>query len=396
MLEYVYITFVRYLMNIVVAIDSFKGSLTSYEAGLSAKEGILKAMPDANVIICPIADGGEGTVDAIVEGTGAEVRHVTVTGPLGETVNAYYGVLNKGTAIMEMAKASGLPLLKAEQRNPMLTTTYGVGEMIKDAISIGCRRFIIGIGGSATNDGGIGMLQALGFEFYDKNGNSVPFGAQGVGMIESICTDNALPELKECSFHIACDVTNPLCGELGCSEIFSRQKGADDEMVRVMDAYLEKYADRTSSALCKDMRNEKGAGAAGGLGFAFISYLNASLENGLSLINKLIGLEDKIKDADIAVTGEGRLDSQTAMGKAPVGISEIAQKYSVPVIALAGSVTDGAKECNSKGIGAFFPILREICTLDTALQTEYARKNMTDTAEQVFRLLQINLRGFNK
>jgi len=377
-------------MNVVVAIDSFKGSLTSYEAGLAAKEGILRAVPNACVTVCPIADGGEGTVDAIIEGTGAAVRSITVKDPLGRGISAYYGVLNGKTAIMEMAKASGLPLLKAEERDPMHTTTYGVGEMIADAIGIGCREFIIGIGGSATNDGGVGMLQALGFEFLDEDGVPVPYGAYGVSRIASISVDKALPTLNECKFHIACDVTNPLCGELGCSEIFSRQKGATDEDVKIMDGSLSVYADKTALALNRDMRNERGAGAAGGLGFAFISYLNASLENGLKLINEQIGLESKIRNADIVITGEGRLDAQTSMGKAPVGVAEIASKYSVPVIALAGSVTDGARACNEMGISAFFPILREICTLDTALTPKYAKKNMTETTEQVFRLLQLN------
>ncbi|MBQ9743748.1 MAG: glycerate kinase [Clostridia bacterium] len=379
-------------MNIVIAIDSFKGSLTSFEAGNAIKKGILNAMPKAKVEVCPIADGGEGTVDAICEATGATLRRLTVRGPLGEPTEAYYGILDGKIAVMEMAKASGLPLIPADKRNPMYTTTYGVGEMIYDAIRLGCREFIIGIGGSATNDGGIGMLQALGFELLDRDGVNVPYGALGVGIINSIHTENAVKELKECTFHIACDVTNPLCGPLGCSEIFSRQKGADDETVRIMDSYLDRYASMTAEAVGTDNRNARGAGAAGGLGFAFISYLNGSLENGSALINRLARLEDKIKKADIVVTGEGRLDSQTAMGKAPCGVAEIGVKYGVPVIALSGSVADGAEACNSKGIVAFFPILREICTLEKALNTEYASKNLEKTAEQIFRLIQIKPR----
>ena len=377
-------------MKIVVAIDSFKGSLTSVEAGLAAKAGILKAIPHACVTVCPIADGGEGTVDAVIEGLNATLRRVSVCGPLGKSVCAYYGITSDNIAVMEMAKASGLTLIDAEERNPMYTTTYGVGEMIRDAISAGCREFIIGIGGSATNDGGIGMLQALGFSFLDKDGKEVPYGAYGVSLISSVCTDGAMKELKECKFHIACDVTNPLCGKNGCSFVYARQKGADDEMIEKMDTYLEKYAEITEKTLSISTKNAEGAGAAGGLGFAFISYLNASLEKGISLIIEKTSLEEKIKDADFVVTGEGRLDGQTAMGKAPIGVSEIASKYSVPVIAFAGSVTDDAKKCNERGITSFFPILREICTLETALKPEYARKNMTDTAEQVFRLLQIN------
>ena len=378
-------------MKVVVAIDSFKGSLSSFQAGTAVKDGILSAMPEAEVDVCPIADGGEGTVDAILQSTNASVRRISVTGPLGRSISAYYGILN-GVAIMEMAKASGLPLLRASERNPMNTTTYGVGEMILDAINHGCREFIIGIGGSATNDGGIGMLQALGFEFLDKRGKDVPYGAEGVGMIHNISTRGAIKELSECTFHIACDVTNPLCGELGCSAIFARQKGADDEMIKIMDSYLSRYADLTSNALGRDERCTPGAGAAGGLGFAFISYLNASLENGFNLIAKQTGIEEKIKTADIVVTGEGRLDLQTSMGKAPMGVATMAKKYGAPVIAFAGSVTDGAENSEKTGITAFFPVLREVCTLEKAMQTEYAKKNVTKTAEQVFKLISLGAR----
>ena len=374
-------------MNIVIAIDSFKGSLSSIEAGEAVKAGALKAFPDANISVCPLADGGEGTVDAIIEGFNAKVRTLTVCGPLGDKAEAYYGITPDGIAVMEMAKAAGITMIDADKRNPMLTTTYGVGEMIKDAILLGCREFIIGIGGSATNDGGIGMLQALGFSFKDKNGNEVPYGAYGVSLIDSIDVSNAMPELKECKFHIACDVTNPLCGKNGCSHVYSRQKGADDEMIEKMDMYLENYANITEKALNISTKNAEGAGAAGGLGFAFISYLNASLEKGIKLIIEKTGLEDKIKDADLVVTGEGRLDFQTAMGKAPVGVAEIAQKYGVTTIAFAGCVTNDAGECNNHGIKAFFPILREICTLDKAMDKEYARNNLEKTAEQVFRLM---------
>ena len=374
-------------MNIVIAIDSFKGSLSSIEAGEAVKAGALKAFPDANISVCPLADGGEGTVDAIIEGLNAKVRTLTVCDPLGDKAEAYYGITPDGIAVMEMAKAAGITMIAADKRNPMLTTTYGVGEMIKDAILLGCREFIIGIGGSATNDGGIGMLQALGFSFKDKNGNEVPYGAYGVSLIDSVDISGALKEIKECKFHIACDVTNPLCGKNGCSHVYSRQKGADDEMIEKMDTYLENYANITEKALNISTKEAEGAGAAGGLGFAFISYLNASLEKGIKLIIEKTGLEEKIKGADLVVTGEGRLDFQTAMGKAPVGVAEIAQKHGVTTIAFAGCVTNDAGECNNHGIKAFFPILREICTLDKAMDKEYARNNLEKTAEQVFRLM---------
>ena len=377
-------------MKVTVAIDSFKGSLTSFEAGNAIKEGILRAIPHASVSVCAIADGGEGTVEALASGDNASLYKVDVKGPLGDGVVADYAILRKGNiAVMEMAKSSGITLISADRRNPMLTTTYGVGEMIKDAISRGCREFIIGIGGSATNDGGVGMLQALGFKFLDENGNDVPFGAQGVGMIKEIRTDSAIPELKECRFRIACDVNNPLCGELGCSAVFSRQKGADDEIIKVMDKYLYSYAKLTERTLGIDGINAPGAGAAGGLGFAFMTYLSATLEKGARLIMETVELEKYIKNSDVVVTGEGRLDEQTVMGKAPVGVSEIAVKYGIPVIAFSGAVTDGADVCNSHGITAFFPILREICTLDKALTPDYAAKNLSKTAEQVFRIVNV-------
>lgn len=375
-------------MNIVIAIDSFKGSLSSMEAAAAVRDGILRAMPDASVCTCPLADGGEGTVDAILEGMDASICKLTVRGPLGGDTEAYYGIINDGSiAVMEMAKSSGITLIPSDKRDPMSATTYGVGEMILDAIGRGCREFIIGIGGSATNDGGVGMLQALGFEFLDSSGHPVPFGARGVGMIHSIRTDGAMPKLAECTFHIACDVTNPLCGDNGCSRVFARQKGADEAMIEIMDAYLKVYADITAATLGTDMRNAPGAGAAGGLGYAFISYLNAELKKGIELIIEKTGLESKIQDADIVITGEGRLDAQTSMGKAPIGVAKAAAKYGVPTVAFSGCVTDGARECNRHGIKAFFPILREICTLDKAINKDYARKNLTDTAEQVFRLI---------
>ena len=379
-------------MKVVVAIDSLKGSLSSLEAGEAIKSGVLKAMPDAEVCVRPLADGGEGTVEALALGMGGELKTVEVTGPLGEKVNCLYGILEESkTAILEMSGAAGITLVSDELRNPLHTTTYGVGEVIKDAIANGCRHFIVGIGGSATNDGGIGMLQALGYGMLDKDGNQVPFGAKGIKEIVTITDDQVIPELKECSFRIACDVTNPLCGERGCSAVYGPQKGATPEMVKEMDAWLSDYAKLVSAKYEKADAEYPGTGAAGGMGFAFLAYTNAVLESGIKIILEETKLEDYVKDADIVITGEGRLDGQTAFGKAPIGVAKIAKKFDNTVLAFAGAVTKDAVVCNEHGIDAFFPILRRIQTLQEAMTPEIARDNMVTTVEQVFRL--INVRG---
>lgn len=375
-------------MKVVIAIDSLKGSLNSMEAGFAAKEGILRARPDAQVIVRPLADGGEGTTDALIEGMGGQKIDVTVTGPMGEKITAYYGYLKESdTAVIEMASAAGIILVPEQQKNPLLATTYGVGEMIKDAAEKGCRNFILGIGGSATNDGGIGMLQALGYSFLDKNGQEAGRGAQALDTIVSICDTNIYPKLKDCHFHVACDVTNPLCGKNGATYIYGPQKGVTEDMKEPLDRAMLHYAKVTSQTLHNDFSLTQGAGAAGGLGFAFLSYLHADLTPGIDLILKAINLEEDLKSADIVVTGEGRLDHQTAMGKAPVGVARLAKKFDAQVLAFAGGVTKDARACNEAGIDAFFPILRGIATLEEAMDPENARGNMADAVEQVFRIL---------
>ncbi len=375
-------------MKVIVAIDSFKGSLSSLQAGKAIKDAILKADKNASVLVKPLADGGEGTVEALAEGSNAEIVTVEVNGPLMKPVTAKYCILkDTGTAVIEMAAASGITLITAEERNPLNTTTYGVGKIIKDAVLKGCRRFIVGIGGSATNDGGVGMLTALGYEFLDKNNHPIELGAKGLNDLHRIKTDNVMPELKECSFSIACDVTNSLCGENGCSAVFGPQKGATPEMIKDMDAWLKNYANLAKSVSSKADENYAGAGAAGGLGFAFLSFTNATLKSGIQIILDEINIEADIKNADIVVTGEGRLDSQTVMGKAPIGVAGLAKRYGKKVIAFSGCVTDDAEICNQYGIDAFFPIVRGVTTLEEALDTNIAYKNLTATAYQVFRLL---------
>ena len=375
-------------MKVVVAIDSLKGSLSSLEAGNAIKIGILRAFPNAKVHIRPLADGGEGTVEALTLGMGGRLETVNVTGPLGERVDCQYGFIEDSrTAIIEMSGAAGITLVPDEYRNPLNTTTYGVGEVIKDAIQKGCRQFIIGIGGSATNDGGIGMLQALGYGMLDKNGNQVPFGARGLKELVKIIDENVIPELKECNFRIACDVTNPLCGEKGCSVVFGPQKGASPELIKHMDVWLMDYAKLTSAKYEKVDATYPGTGAAGGMGFAFLSYTNAILESGIKIVLEETKLEEYIKEADFVVTGEGRIDGQTVFGKAPIGVAKIAKKYDKTVIAFAGSVAEDAIVCNEYGIDAIFPIIRNIQTLQEAMDKNNARENMIATAEQVFRLI---------
>ena len=376
-------------MKIVIAIDSFKGSLSTFQSGAAVAAAACEVYPNARPVICPLADGGEGTVAAITAATGGRICKVQVCGPLGAPVMAEYGVIPKTrTAVIEMSAAAGITLIDTAARNPLLTTTYGVGEMILHAIEqSNCRNFIIGIGGSATNDGGVGMLQALGFSFLDENGNEIARGAQGLANLAEIRCAGAHPALAACRFHIACDVTNPLCGELGCSAVYGPQKGATPAMVADMDQWLARYAALTAQVTGKDVATLPGVGAAGGLGFAFLAYVGGKLESGIELVMRATDLESKLRDADLVVTGEGRLDGQSCMGKAPIGVAKLAKKHGRPVIAFAGCVTEDARECNSHGIDAFFPILRAPVSLAEAMDVENAYRNLKNTAEQAFRLL---------
>ena len=374
-------------MKVVVAIDSLKGSLSSMEAGLAIKEGVLAAQPDAEVIVKPLADGGEGTTDALIEGMNGERIDLTVTGPMHTPVDAYYGYLREtNTAVMEMASAAGITLVPDKEKNPLLATSYGVGEMIIDAIQRGCRNFIIGIGGSIPNDGGIGMLKALGVRFLDEKGEDAGEGGQALAKVACIDLSGLNPLLKECHIQVACDVNNPLCGESGSTYVYGPQKGVTEDMKKTLDEAMAHFARVTSESLENDYMNTPGAGAAGGLGFAFLAYVGATLTPGIELILDAVGLEDELSGADVVVTGEGRLDFQTAMGKAPVGVARLAKKYNARVVAFAGSVTKEATACNKEGIDAFFPILRGVCTLADAMDPVNARNNMIATVEQVFRL----------
>ncbi len=371
-------------MRIVAALDSFKGSISSVEAGEAVRLAAAKAIPGSETMVFPVADGGEGTVDALCAGLGGERISITVSGPLGKPVNAVYGILPDGTVVMEMAAAAGITLVPENLRDPMVTTTFGVGQMITDALDRGCRRFLMGIGGSATNDGGVGMLAALGFRFLDGEGQPVQMGAGGLEALRSVDRQTADPRLSEAVFRVACDVKNPLCGENGCSAVYGPQKGASTETIAKMDGWLQNYA-----ALSGGDPEFPGAGAAGGLGFAFLSYLHATLEPGVEIALSETGLEEAVCSADLVVTGEGRLDSQTVMGKAPMGVARLAKKHGKPVIAFSGCVTRDAVVCNEHGIDAFFPVVRGAVSLEEAMDPRNAKQNLYDTAEQVFRMMRI-------
>lgn len=376
------------MKKVVIAMDSLKGSMTSLEAGTVIQEAIHMVQKETEVVVKPLADGGEGTTEALIEGLHGERIEKIVTGPLKDPVMAVYGWIEESkTAIMEMASASGIVLLKEEEKNPWEATTYGVGELIKDAVLRGAKKIILGIGGSATNDGGIGMLQALGYEFLNQEGNPVGEGAKVLSEIQTIEKKKDAISLEHCQIEVACDVNNPLCGENGATYVFGPQKGVKMEERESIDKAMSHFADVTETFLGVDQREIKGAGAAGGLGFALVAYLQATLRSGIDLVLEAVNLEGALQGADLVVTGEGRLDHQTAMGKAPIGVAKLAKKHGIKVIAFAGSVTKDARICNEKGIDAYFPIIRGITTLEEATKKENAKENLKAAAEQVFRLL---------
>ena len=369
-------------MKIVIAMDSFKGSMTSMEAGLAAAEGAKKVFPDAEILIKPLADGGEGTMEALLEGLGGEMISVPVSDPLGRRITAKYIRISspdgKKTAVIEMAQAAGLTLLAENERNPYKTTTYGVGELINHAIERGCRDFIIGIGGSATNDGGMGMLRALSYCFRDVNGTEI-CDVCNLGQVRQIYNREQRKELSECTFRIACDVTNPLCGENGATYIYAPQKGLATANLKERDAAMDAYADAVAQFVGKDCRNVPGAGAAGGMGFAFVSLLGGKLLPGAELVMQATGLEESLKEADLFLTGEGRIDAQTAMGKAPMIAARTAKKVNPDcrVFVFAGQILQGADKCMEKGVDAIYAITPEEMTVTLAMQKEIAMKNMT-------------------
>ncbi|NNG65708.1 glycerate kinase [Caldanaerobacter subterraneus] len=370
-------------MKILLAPDSFKGSLSSKEVCHAMENGI-KRVIDAEIISIPIADGGEGTVEALVYAVGGEIIRSDVTGPLGEKVEAFYGILKDGTAVIEMAACAGLYLIPEEKRNPLKTTTYGVGELIKLALDKGCRKFIIGIGGSATNDGGVGMAQALGVKFLDKDGNEIGFGGGELYKIEKIDISSIDKRIYESEFIVASDVDNPLCGEKGASYVYGPQKGATPEMIKILDENLKHLAYVTKKVIDKDYSEVPGAGAAGGLGFGLMAFLGAKLKRGIDIIIETTRLEEKIKEVDLVITGEGNTDFQTAFGKAPAGIAKLAKKYGKPVIILSGGLGKDYKSLYDIGVTALFSITNKPMSLEEAMKNAY--QLISDRMEDIIRV----------
>lgn len=379
-------------MKIVIAPDSFKESLSSPEVAREIANGFRQVFPQAELIELPIADGGEGTVEALLAATGGQPRSATVTGPLQQPVEAHYGVCGDGqTAVMEMAAASGLHLVPEHRKNPLETTSLGTGELIKHALDAGYRKFIIGIGGSATNDAGVGMLQALGVKFLNHQGQQIGSTGGALKDLEKIDISGLDQRLQECRIEVACDVDNPLTGERGASVIFGPQKGATEAIVEQLDQSLARFADCVRRDLGKDIENVSGAGAAGGMGAAMLAFLDAELKPGVDIIIEQVGLERLLEGADLVITGEGRLDGQTAFGKAPAGVAKTAAKYNIPVIAIAGSLGDGVENLYQYNINAFFSVINGPCTLDKALAN--AAENIRLTARNVAAV--ISLSTFN-
>ena len=363
-------------MKIVIAIDSFKGSLTSIEAGQAVIDSIHKLFPNCQTELIPIADGGEGMLAVMMNTTQGHIQSLEAHNPCMEKITANYGIsLDGKTAFIEMANISGLPLIEKAQQNPMKTTTYGTGELIKDALEKGCREFIIGIGGSATNDAGTGMLQALGFQFLDKDGNTLGQGGEILEKIVHVCTQNVHKSLKNAHFIVACDVQNPFHGPNGAAAVYARQKGADDAMIEALDAGMRSFAQVILDETGKDISLIPGSGAAGGMGGGILAFLNAELRSGADLLLELCQFESRIADADLIITGEGRIDRQSLMGKIPGRILEIGKRKGIPVVAIAGCVED-EEILKAAGFKSIFATKPDSMPLEEAMKPGIAQQNI--------------------
>ena len=375
-------------MKILIAPDSFRGSLSSSEAAIYLEKGIRKIFPDSEIICVPLADGGEGTVEAIVTGTSGRIIETSVHDPLMRIITSRFGITGDGkTAVIEMANASGVEILTKDERNPWITTTYGTGELIKAALDKGCERILIGIGGSATNDGGSGMACSLGVKFLDEKGNPVPGEGGRLKDMVKIDMNGLDPRISSTEIISACDVNNPLTGGEGAAHVFGPQKGADKLMVKKLDENLHHFAIMIKNVLSKDVENIPGAGAAGGLGAGLMAFLNARLVNGFEIISEIVQLEKKIQQADLVITGEGKIDFQTQFGKTVFGTAKLAQKYNRPVIAVAGSVEQGSEILYEKGIDAMVSIMDKPMSLEEAV--ENAPLLLEKTGERIARLIKV-------
>ncbi len=377
-------------MRVVIAPQALKGSLTAEEIGQAIALGVQAVYPQAHIDVVPIADGGEGTVQALVDATGGELAWQTVTGPLGTPVSAFFGLLGDGrTAAIEMAASAGLPLVPHTQRNPRLTTTYGVGELLLVAVERGRRHFIVGIGGSATNDGGAGMAQALGASLLTEQGTAIARGGAALASLSHISLEQLDPRLQECTIEVACDVTNPLCGPTGASAVYGPQKGATPEMVQELDAALDHYAHILERDLGQSVRDIPGAGAAGGLGGGLIAFLHATLRPGAQLVLEAVKLETYVRAADLVITAEGQIDEQTAYGKSVGAVATLAKRYGLPVLALAGGLGNDYQRVYELGVDGITVLPSGPMTLPYAM--EHAATLATDATERMLRVLRVNL-----
>ncbi|MES4611598.1 MAG: glycerate kinase [Ewingella sp.] len=369
-------------MKIVIAPDSFKESLSALEVAKAIESGFREIFPDAQYVKLPVADGGEGTVEAMVAATHGKVVKVKVTGPLGEPIEAFFGLSgDSNVAFIEMAAASGLESVPQAKRNPLKTTSFGTGELIRHALDHGVKHCIIGIGGSATNDGGAGMVQALGGKLLDTQGQQIGQGGGALEQLSSIDISELDPRIKDCRFEVACDVTNPLTGKNGASAIFGPQKGATPEMVKQLDGYLAHFAKLIKGSLNIDVDSLPGAGAAGGMGAGLHAFCGAQLRQGIEIVTEALGLEALVKDATLVITGEGRIDSQSINGKVPIGVARVAKRYNKPVIGIGGSLTKDVDVVFDHGLDAVFSVLSSICTLEDALAN--AAENLHNTARNI-------------
>jgi glycerate kinase len=372
-------------MKIVIAPDSYKESLSAEEVANAIEKGFLHVFPDANIVKIPLADGGEGTVDSFISAVGGSRIYQRVTGPLGNSIDSFFGVLaNQTTAVIEMAAASGLKLIKSCDRNPWLTTTYGTGELVKAALDLGIRHIIVGLGGSATNDGGMGMLQALGVKFLDLDGIELKQGGGELGKLARIDLSNCDKRLKDTRFHVMCDVNSPLCGPLGASYFFGPQKGATQELVESLDNNLAHYAEIVFRTTGIEVRDAQGAGAAGGLGAAFLGILKQDLLPGVDVIMESVGFDKILTDSTLVITGEGCIDAQTIHGKAPVGVARAAKRHGIPVVVIAGSIGTGVESVYQHGIDAVYSVINSVCSIEDAYQfarynTEFVAMNIAKT-----------------
>ncbi|HHW7508087.1 TPA: glycerate kinase [Mannheimia haemolytica] len=376
-------------MKIVIAPDSFKESLTALEVAQAIQQGFARVFPEAEYQLVPMADGGEGSVQSLIDATHGSLQKISVIAPLANEVGGFFGLSgDQKTAFIEMAAASGLHLVPMEQRNPLVTTSYGTGQLIKAALDLGVEKIILGIGGSATNDGGVGMLQALGATFLNSEQREISFGGEALSQIQQIDLSGLDSRLSQVEFEVACDVDNPLCGERGASAIFGPQKGATAEMVKTLDHALLHFAETAKSQLGIEIAEKAGAGAAGGMGGGLLLLPNVMLRSGVQIILEATELAEKLADADLVVTGEGRMDAQSIAGKTPIGVAKTAKQFGKPVIAIVGSLKEDYPVVYQHGIDAVFPIIRQVSNLETVLKS--GKENLISTAENVARLWRIS------